>query len=161
MPACYANHSTWNGQNARNHTSLLRLAGRVRGPSRISTRVAMGDVAKADVTRTSRRAAPASGSARPRHKTSSTASKSNDRPTGRGLVGAGASCDRTKEAPMASRQGRNSNSPRLQPWVTGLIAISPGKGDTTMPHSHAERLIHVFFSTIYQRPILDDDRRLN
>jgi len=80
---------------------------------------------------------------------------------GRGLVGAGASCDRTKEAPAASRQGRNGNSPRLQPWVTGPIATSPGKGDTTMPHSLADLLIHVLFSTKDQRPILDDDLRLN
>jgi hypothetical protein len=78
-----------------------------------------------------------------------------------GRVGAGASCDRTKEAPAASRQGRNSNSPRLQPWVTGPIATSPGKGDTTMPHSLTALLIHVFFSTKDQRPILDDDLRSN
>jgi len=30
-----------------------------------------------------------------------------------------------------------------------------------MPHSHADLLIHVFFSTKDQRPILDDDLRLN
>jgi len=80
---------------------------------------------------------------------------------GRGLAGGGASCDRTKEAPAASRQGRNSNSPRLQPRVPGPIEISPGKCDTTMPHSLADLLIHVFFSTKDQRPILDDDLRSN
>jgi len=30
-----------------------------------------------------------------------------------------------------------------------------------MPHSLADLLIHIFFSTKDQRPILDDDRRLN
>jgi hypothetical protein len=30
-----------------------------------------------------------------------------------------------------------------------------------MPHSRADLLIHVFFSTKDQRPILDDDLRLN
>jgi len=30
-----------------------------------------------------------------------------------------------------------------------------------MPHSLADLLIHVFFSTTDQRPILDDDLRLN
>ena len=39
--------------------------------------------------------------------------------------------------------------------------MSPGKGDTTMPHSLADLLIHILFSTKDQRPILDDDLKLN
>jgi len=39
--------------------------------------------------------------------------------------------------------------------------MSPGKGDTTLPPSLADLLIHLFFSTKDQRPILDDDLRSN
>ena len=61
----------------------------------------------------------------------------------------------------ASRQGRNRNSPRLQPWVTVPMRGSPGKGDTSMPHSLAGLLIHVIFSTKDPLPILDDNLRSN
>ena len=47
----------------------------------------------------------------------------------------------------ASRQGRTSNSPRLQPWVTAPMRKSPGKGETPLPHNLANLLIHVIFST--------------